>query len=82
MKMYLVDYWLPFPESEYGGLQCVIAEDAFQCAKLLLDDADDWYKRYGHNYEELIAKAILDAKVFELSDAENYKAGIAGEFTT
>ena len=28
MKMiYIVSYWLPFPASEYGGVQVVIAEN-------------------------------------------------------
>jgi hypothetical protein len=28
MKMiYIVRYWLPFPASEYGGVQVVVAEE-------------------------------------------------------
>ena len=27
MKIYLVPYWMPFPSSEYGGLECIIAEN-------------------------------------------------------
>jgi hypothetical protein len=45
MKMiYIVSYWLPFPASEYGGVQVVIAENDEECVQVLIDGADSWEK--------------------------------------
>ena len=30
-NLYLVDYWVPFPSSEYGGMVAVVAEDDHEC---------------------------------------------------
>ena len=83
MKIYLVDYWMPFPSSEYGGLQCVIAEDVEECVRIIMEDVDDIYKgsRYEKDdLEERIRSVVQQAKVLEL--AEGYTAGIVEEFTT
>ena len=29
-NLYIVDYWVPFPQSEYGGIINVIAEDGHE----------------------------------------------------
>lgn len=44
MKLYTVDYWVPFPYSEYGGLCVVAAENVDQVVKVCLDATDDWHK--------------------------------------
>jgi len=33
--LYIVDYWVPFPSSEYGGLINVIAENDIECHDIL-----------------------------------------------
>jgi len=35
--LYVIDDWLTFPESEYGGLHVVIADDDAQVLKMLAD---------------------------------------------
>ena len=35
--LYLVNYWVPFPISEYGGLITVIAENDGECHDILLN---------------------------------------------
>ena len=36
--MYVVDYWVPFPASEYGGLITLIAENDTEAFELLSDE--------------------------------------------
>ena len=33
--LYIIDYWVPFPSSEYGGVVNVIAEDDSEAFELL-----------------------------------------------
>ena len=40
MKIYLVPYWMPFPSSEYGGLECIIAENDEQCIQMLANEIE------------------------------------------
>ena len=41
-SLYIVDYWVGFPSSEYGGVITVIAEDDNECHDLLLEWRDDY----------------------------------------
>jgi hypothetical protein len=80
MKMiYIVSYWLPFPASEYGGVQVVIAENDEDCVRILADKQDDFYKEEYPNYAECIAEQVKRAKKFPV-DAD--KCGIVHEFLT
>ncbi len=36
-NLYLVDYWVPFPSSEYGGMVVVVAEDDHECHDVLMN---------------------------------------------
>jgi hypothetical protein len=74
MKMiYIVSYWLPFPASEYGGVQVVIAENDEDCVRILADKQDDFYEEYP-NFAECIAEQVKRAKKFPV-DAD--KCGIS-----
>ena len=33
--LYIVDYWVPFPQSEYGGVVSVSAEDDNECCAIV-----------------------------------------------
>jgi hypothetical protein len=80
MKMiYLVSYWVPFPASEYGGVQVVIAEDDAECVRILIDGADSWEKEAYPNYADCIIEQVKRAKKFPV-DAD--ECGIVHEFTT
>lgn len=59
MNIYVVDYWEPFPESEYGGVVVVIAEDSEQCVELLL--------RNFKGKKDLIYIAVAQALRYPLS---------------
>ena len=80
MKMiYIVSYWLPFPSSEYGGVQVVIAKDDEECVQVLIDGAGSWEKEYYPDHVERIAEQVKRAKKFPV-DAD--KCGIVHEFIT
>jgi hypothetical protein len=80
MKMiYLVSYWVPFPASEYGGVQVVIAEDDAECVRILIDGADSWEKEAYPNYADCIIEQVKGAKKFPV-DAD--ECGIVHQFIT
>ena len=59
--MYVVDYWVPFPSSEYGGLITLIAENDAEALELLSDE-ESFHEDYGHlimeTHELLIREQI------------------------
>ena len=61
--LYIVDYWVPFPSSEYGGVISVIAENDNECYDLLLN----WSDEYISEYENLIMGRIINAHKFSLA---------------
>ena len=75
-SLYIVDYWVPFPQSEYGGVVNLIAEtdsEAFQlCAE------EEGLSVPG--YEDRIMPNIIKAQKFSLVD--EYESGIIEAFTT
>ena len=74
--LYLVDYWVPFPSSEYGGTLSVIAEDDNECHDVLLEWRDD----YLNTYDGFIMQAVVDSQKFAL--AEDMKSKVVEAFTT
>ena len=73
--LYILDYWVPFPASEYGGLITLIAEDN-QEAFDILSNEDQLESDYGH----LIMEQIVKSTRLELAD--EYESGIIDVFTT
>ena len=61
--IYVGEFWVPFPSSEYGGSWSVIASDKNEVATLLRDEVTEYYKQYDENMLESIEKA----KYFELA---------------
>ena len=74
--LYLVDYWVPFPSSEYGGLLNVIAKSDVECHDILLD----WRDECDAKYDNLIMEKVTTAPVFALANDED--SGIVETFTT
>lgn len=73
--LYILDYWVPFPASEYGGLITLIAEDN-QEAFDILSNEDQLESDYGHLIMEQIVKST------RLKLADEYESGIIDVFTT
>jgi hypothetical protein len=74
-SLYIVDYWVPFPSSEYGGVVNVIAESDNEAFSLLSDE-----KGFDNRYQDRIMSNIIKAQKFKLQD--DYESGIIEAFTT
>lgn len=55
--LYLIDHFVPFPQSEYGGLWTVVAENDEQCFDLIADDDNDLNSVYYTKLSENIVRA-------------------------
>ena len=73
--LYVVDYWVPFPSSEYGGLITLIAENDTQALELLSNE-----ESFHEEYKSLIMEKIVTATKLEL--ANDYESGIIEAFCT
>ena len=75
--LYIVDHYIPFPSSEYGGIWNVVAEHDDECFDLIsAEDADDFYDEH----YKVLRENILNARRFAL--AEDVESAIVEEFTT
>ncbi len=73
---YIVDHYVPFPSSEYGGIWNVIAEDDDECFDLIVDKDGGYNEKYYNRLRENIMKA----PTYALS--EDLDSEIVEEFTT
>ena len=74
--LYLVDYWVPFPSSEYGGVLSVIGENDNEVHDLLLD----WREDYNSEFDNRIMERVVNAHKFALANDEDSR--IVDTFTT
>jgi hypothetical protein len=74
--LYLVDYWVPFPSSEYGGVVSVIAENDQECHDLLRDGNIS----YDNVHDNLIMGNVVKSPRFALAEDENSR--VVDFFTT
>jgi len=74
-SLYIVDYWVPFPSSEYGGVINLIAENDTEAFQLLADE-----ESFDERYQNLIMPNVVKAQKFKLVD--DYESGIIDAFTT
>jgi len=74
-SLYIVDYWVPFPSSEYGGVISLIAENDTEAFTLLANE-----ENFDENYRNLIMPNVVRAQKFTLAD--DYESGIIDAFTT
>lgn len=74
--LYIVDYWVPFPSSEYGGTISVIAENDQECHDLLRDSEIS----YDSTYDNKIMENVVKSQKFAL--AEDNDSRIVDSFTT
>jgi hypothetical protein len=79
LTLYVVNYWVPFPASEYGGMQVVIAHDDEECFKIIYE-ADEWERKYQKDAEELIRARVKKASRFKLDGG--YIPEMVRSFTT
>jgi hypothetical protein len=74
-SLYIVDYWVPFPSSEYGGVVSLIADSDAE-AFIILSEED----QFDNRYVNLIMPNVVNAQKFKLQD--DYESGIIDSFTT
>ena len=73
--IYIVDYWIPFPQSEYGGIVNLIAEDDSEAFQLLASE-----EQFNQDYTDRIMPNVIKATKLPLQD--DYDSGIIDAFTT
>lgn len=73
--LYLIDFWVPYPSSEFGGLINLIAENDTEAFSILSQE-----KSYDERYVDKIMPNVVSAQKFKLSD--EYESGIIDSFTT
>lgn len=73
--LYIVDYWVPFPSSEYGGVINVIADNDVDCFNQLVEE-----RSFDQKYQDKIMPVVVKAQKFALVD--EYESGIIEAFTT
>ena len=73
--LYIVDFWIPFPSSEYGGLINLIAENDTEAFSILSQEGS-----YDDSYINRIMPNVVSAQKFKLAD--EYESGIIDSFTT
>lgn len=64
--LYLIDFWVPFPASEYSGLIAVIGKDDNEVHDILLK----WRDEYLNDYDNLIMSNVVKAERFALVEDE------------
>jgi len=75
--LYIVEHYVPFPQSEYGGIWNVIAEDDDECFDLIsAEDDGNFYEKYYSNLRE----NILNSRTYAL--AEDLNSEVIEGFTT
>lgn len=75
--LYIVDHFEPFPQSEYGGLWNVIADNNEECFDLIVEKDGG----FGEQYYSNLRQNINNARVFALSEEHN-TSYVVESFTT
>ena len=75
-SLYIVNYWVGFPSSEYGGTINVVAKDDNECHDLLLECRDE----YASSFDDRILANVVKAPRFALVEEEESR--IVDSFVT
>ena len=67
MNLYIVDHFIPFPQSEYGGVWNVIASDDEECFDLITAADDNQFPEY---YGQLRGNITKSAKYIVVGNVE------------
>ena len=74
--LYIVDHYIPFPRSEYGGVWNVIAQNDDECFDLITSSDGDYYQQH----YSVLKENILNAQKFALANDESSR--VVESFTT
>ena len=73
--LYIIDYWVPFPQSEYGGVVNVIAKDDSVAFELLAAE-----EGFNEDYIDRIMPNVIKAQKLPLEGF--FESNIIDAFTT
>tara|TARA_B100000475_G_C14791718_1_gene227975 strand:- start:232 stop:465 length:234 start_codon:yes stop_codon:yes gene_type:complete len=73
--LYIIDYWVPFPQSEYGGVISVIATDDSEAFELLANE-----EGFNTDYVDCIMPNVIKAQKLQL--VGDYESNIIDAFIT
>lgn len=76
--LYIVDHYVPFPSSEYGGMWNVIAEDDHECFDLITK----YDEEFNVDFYTILSNNIQNARVYALSEEEKVESAVIESFTT
>ena len=75
--LYIVDHYIPFPSSEYGGVWNVVAQNDDECFDLIsAGDHDNFYAEYYSDLKE----NIINSQRFALANEQTSR--VVESFTT
>ena len=74
--LYVVDHFVPFPSSEYGGVWNVIAEDDDECFDLIKDYDEGFNEEFYVNLRD----RVVNSRNYLLSS--NEESRVVESFTT
>ena len=74
--LYIVDHFIPFPRSEYGGIWNVVAKSDEECFDLITNTDEGFNSKFYSNLRDNIRKS----RTYAL--AEDLESQIVEEFTT
>ena len=75
--LFIVDHFIPFPQSEYGGIWNVIAGSDEECFDLIAEADEGLNEQYYNKLRENVSKAV----VCELA-GDDLDSQIVAEFLT
>ena len=75
-KIYIVDHFVPFPSSEYGGVWNVIAKDDDECFDLIKDYDEGFNEEFYVNLRD----RVVNSRNYPLSS--NEESCVVESFTT
>ena len=75
--LFIVDHFVPFPQSEYGGIWNVIAESDEECFDLIAEADEGLNEQYYNKLRENVGKAVVCELVGNDLDSQ-----IVAEFLT
>lgn len=67
--LYIVDHFVPFPSSEYGGIWNVIASDDEECFDLITAEDASWNEGHYSTLRENIGKSLTYALSEDIQSA-------------
>tara|TARA_R100000008_G_scaffold85554_1_gene75823 strand:- start:554 stop:793 length:240 start_codon:yes stop_codon:yes gene_type:complete len=76
--IYIVDHFVPFPQSEYGGVWNVIAENDDECFDLITEQDDDLNLQF---YQKLRENVVKSPK-YRVIDDNSLQSEVISSFLT